>query len=194
MPAPLLPQYKFATPALWRDWLADNHATTPGVWLQLAKKGSGITSVSRPEALECALCYGWIDGQARSVDDIWWLQKFTPRKSSSIWSVINRQKALDLIAKGDMQPAGLAAIEQARKNGRWESAYEGPSKITVPPDLQAELDARPEAAAFFATLNSTNRYAILFRLQTAQKPETRANRLSKFVEMLSRGETLHPSS
>lgn len=192
MPATTLPEYKFTTQAAWRDWLAENHAKAPGVWLQLAKKGSGITSVSRSEALECALCYGWIDGQAKSIDDVWWFQKFTPRKPSSIWSVINRQKALDLIATGDMQAAGLAAIEQARKNGRWESAYESPRNITIPPDLQAELDAHPKAAAFFATLNSTNRYAILFRLQTAKKPETRASRLGKFVEMLNCGEKIHP--
>lgn len=191
MPAPVLPEYKFATQAIWNDWLAENHATTPGVWLKLAKKGSGITSVSRSEALECALCYGWIDGQAKSIDDVWWLQKFTPRKSDSLWSVINRTKALELIESGQMQPAGLAAIEQARKNGRWDGAYEGPSKMTVPPDLQAELDARPEAAAFFATLNSTNRFAILFRLQTAKKAETRTARLRKFVDMLVRGEKIH---
>jgi uncharacterized protein YdeI (YjbR/CyaY-like superfamily) len=192
MPAPELARYKFADQESWRDWLAENHATTPGVWLHLARKGSGIASVTRAEALEHALCYGWIDGQAKGVDETSWLQKFTPRKQDSLWSVINRKKALELIESGHMQPAGLAAVEQARKNGRWDAAYEGPSKMTVPADLQAELDVRPEAAAFFASLNSANRYAILFRLQTSKKPETRATRLRKFVEMLVRGEKIHP--
>jgi len=181
----------FEKHAGWKKWLKANHASSAGVWLKLAKKDSGIPSVSRAEALETALCYGWIDGQAKGVDDQHWLQKFTPRKPQSIWSKINRASALVLIEKGKMQPAGLAAIEQAKANGRWEAAYESPSVATIPPDLQAALDASPQAADFFATLKGSNRYAILFRLQTAKKPETRAARLSKFVGMLERGETLH---
>ncbi len=191
MPTEAIPQKTFSSQAAWQKWLEQNHASSPGVWLQFAKQGSGIKSVTYPEALECALCYGWIDGLKKKLDERYWIQKMTPRKPSSIWSVINRQKALDLIARGLMQTAGQAAIEQAKANGRWESAYDGQSKSVVPPDLQAALDANPQAAAFFATLNSQNRYAILFRLQTAKKPETRAARLLKFVGMLERGETLH---
>jgi uncharacterized protein YdeI (YjbR/CyaY-like superfamily) len=186
-----MPQETFATSAAWRKWLDRHHAASPGIWLCFAKQASGIASISHAEALETALCYGWIDGQTKRLDEHHWLQKFTQRKPHSIWSRINRQKALDLIERGHMQPAGHAAIERAKANGRWEAAYEGQSKSTIPPDLQAALDASPKAAAFFKTLSSQNRYAILFRLQTAKKPETRASRLAKFVMMLKRGETLH---
>jgi len=186
-----LPQVAFATSAAWREWLDGHHATSQGVWLRFAKQASGIASVSHAEALEIALCYGWIDGQTKRLDEHHWLQRFIPRKPNSIWSRINRQKALDLIERGLMRPAGHAAIERARANGRWEAAYEGQSKSTIPPDLQTALDASPKAVAFFKTLSSQNRYAILFRLQTAKKPETRAARLAKFVAMLERGETLH---
>ena len=181
----------FPNDASWRDWLNRHHAASQGVWLQFAKQTSGIASVSHAEALEAALCHGWIDGQTKRLDENYWLQKFTPRKSNSIWSRINRQKALDLIERGLMHPAGYAAIERAKANGRWEAAYEAQSKATIPPDLQEALDASPKAAAFFAKLNSQNRYAILFRLQTAKKPATRASRLAKFISMLERGETLH---
>lgn len=192
MPQPdPLPRVKFATQADWRAWLDDNHAASQGVWLQMARKTSGIASVNHAEALEVALCYGWIDGQAKGIDKTCWVQKFTPRKPNSIWSQINRRKALDLIKKGLMHPAGKAAIKRAKENGRWDAAYHSPSKATIPPDLKAELDKSPKAAAFFATLNSQNRYAILFRLQTAKKAETRTARLAKFVGMLKRGETLH---
>jgi uncharacterized protein YdeI (YjbR/CyaY-like superfamily) len=186
-----MPQETFATSTAWREWLDRHHATSPGVWLQFAKQASGIASVNHAEALEIALCYGWIDGQTKRLDEHHWLQKFTPRKPNSIWSRINRQKALDLIERGLMRAAGHAAIERARANGRWEAAYEAQSKAAIPPDLQAALDDSPKAAAFFKTLSSQNRYAILFRLQTAKKPETRAARLAKFVCMLQRGETLH---
>ena len=186
-----MPQLRFATEAAWREWLDQHHANSQGVWFQFAKQASGIASVSHAEALETALCYGWIDGQTKRLDENHWLQKFTPRKPNSIWSRINRQKALDLIERGLMQPAGNSAIERARANGRWQAAYEAQSKATIPPDLQAALDDSPKAAAFFKNLSSQNRYAILFRLQTAKKPETRASRLAKFVSMLERGETLH---
>jgi uncharacterized protein YdeI (YjbR/CyaY-like superfamily) len=192
VPAPVsAPPIKFATPSAWRKWLDRHHATSQGVWIQFAKQASGIASVSHAEALEIALCYGWIDGQTKRLDESHWLQKFTPRKPNSIWSRINRQKALDLIERDMMRPSGHAAIERAKTNGRWEAAYEGQSKAAIPPDLQAALDDSPNAAAFFAKLSSQNRYAILFRLQTAKKPETRATRLAKFVSMLKRGETLH---
>jgi uncharacterized protein YdeI (YjbR/CyaY-like superfamily) len=181
----------FATLAAWHDWLDRHHVTSQGVWLQFAKRASGIASVSHAEALEAALCYGWIDGQTRRLDENHWLQKFTTRKPNSIWSRVNRQKALDLIERGLMRPAGLAAIERAKSNGRWEAAYESQSKAVIPSDLQAALDDSAKAAAFFKTLSSQNRYAILFRLQTAKKPETRASRLARFVSMLERGETLH---
>jgi uncharacterized protein YdeI (YjbR/CyaY-like superfamily) len=181
----------FATSAAWREWLGQHHATSQGIWLQFGKKSSGVKSVTHAEALEAALCHGWIDGQVKKLDADYWLQKFTPRKPGSIWSRVNREKALDLIKRRLMQPAGHAAIERAKANGRWEAAYEAQSKATIPPELQAALDASPKAAAFFKTLSSQNRYAILFRLQTAKKPETRAARLAKFLSMLERGETLH---
>jgi uncharacterized protein YdeI (YjbR/CyaY-like superfamily) len=189
-PGPL-PHLKFAAQTAWRDWLDQHHATSQGVWLQFAKQASGIASVSHAEALETALCYGWIDGQTKRLDENYWLQKFIPRRPNSIWSRINRQKALDLIERGLMQPPGRAAIERARANGRWEAAYEAQSQAVIPPDLQAALDDSPKAAAFFTTLSSQNRYAILFRLQTAKKPATRASRLARFVAMLEGGETLH---
>jgi uncharacterized protein YdeI (YjbR/CyaY-like superfamily) len=187
-----LPCKSFATPAAWKRWLAKNHNVAPGVWLQFAKKGTGLRSVTYAEALEVALCYGWIDGQAKSLNDTHYLQRFSPRRRDSLWSQKNRAKALALIESGLMQPAGMAAIEQAKANGRWESAYAGPSKAEVPPDLAAALRKRPKAAAFFARLNSQNRYAILFRLHTAKRAETRAARLRDFVAMLERGETFHP--
>jgi uncharacterized protein YdeI (YjbR/CyaY-like superfamily) len=187
-----LPTLLFAQPQDWRAWLDEHHASSSGIWLRLAKKASGIQSITYPEALEVALCYGWIDGQKKSFDESTWLQKFTPRGAKSIWSKVNREKALALIESGQMQPAGLAAVESARKDGRWEAAYDSQSVAGVPDDLQAELDRNPAAKAFFATLNSRNRYAILFRIQTAKKAETRARRIQEFVGMLERHETLYP--
>ena len=186
-----LPRLTFATMADWRAWLERNHTDSQGVWVQFAKRSSRIESVSYFEAVEVALCCGWIDSQAKSLDENYYIQKFTPRKANSIWSQINCVKALALIKRGRMLPAGHAAIKRAKENGRWKAAYHGPKKSTVPPDLQAELDKSPKAAAFFKTLSSQNRYAILFRLQTAKKAETRAARLAKFIGMLKRGETLH---
>lgn len=187
-----LPVLSFDSREGWAAWLERNHAASPGIWLRLAKKGSGLPSVTRDEALEVALCYGWIDGQARSVDESTWLQKFTPRGARSIWSKINREKAERLIAEGRMRPAGLAEVERAKADGRWEAAYDSPSRATVPDDLQAALDASPRARDFFAALDGRNRYAILFRIQTAKKPETRAKRIRDFVRMLENGEKLYP--
>jgi uncharacterized protein YdeI (YjbR/CyaY-like superfamily) len=176
----------------WESWLAANHTSSPGIWLRLAKKGSAIKSVTYAEALDSALCYGWIDAQKKPESDQAWLQRFTPRRPKSIWSKVNREKVLALIKSKRMQPAGLAQITAAKKDGRWEAAYDSPSSAEVPDDLQAELDRNPKAKAFFATLNSANRYAVLWRVQTAKKAETRARRIRQFVEMLARNEKLHP--
>ena len=178
--------------ASWARWLKRHHASAAGVWLRIAKKDSGIASIDYPAALEEALCWGWIDGQRKSDDAQYFLQRFTPRTRRSIWSQINRAKVLKLIDEGRMQPAGHAEIERAKADGRWDAAYEGVSAATVPPDLQAALDANKKAAKFFATLDSRNRFAVLFRTQGAKKPETRARRIAQFVEMLAKGEKIHP--
>jgi uncharacterized protein YdeI (YjbR/CyaY-like superfamily) len=187
-----LPILLFASQQDFADWLNEHYDQSNGIWLKLAKKGTDIPSVTYDKAVETALCYGWIDSQKKGFDESFWLQRFTPRKANSIWSRDNREKAEALIASGQMQPAGLAAVELARQNGRWEAAYDSQGTITVPDDLQAELDQNPKAKASFATLNSANRYAILFRLQTARKAKTRAKRLRQYVEMLERGEKIHP--
>ncbi|HEX5436784.1 MAG TPA: YdeI/OmpD-associated family protein [Gemmatimonadaceae bacterium] len=186
------PVLLFTDQAAWRAWLDTHHATTQGVWLQLAKKASALTSVSYAEALDAALCYGWIDGQKKARDADSWLQKFTPRGPRSIWSKKNRDAAEALIKRRRMKPAGVAAVKSAQRDGRWERAYEGQSSAAVPADLQAALDAHPEAKAFFATIKSHNRYAILFRIQTAKRAETRARRIEQFIAMLERHETVHP--
>ena len=191
-PAPELPVQSFATQEELERWLETEHATARGVWVRMAKKASGIPSVSHAEALESALCYGWIDGQRKALDERFFLQKFTPRGSRSSWSRLNREKAERLIAAERMRPAGLAEVERARSDGRWEAAYEPQSTATIPYDLRRALDARPRARAFFATLDSRNRYAILYRLQDAKKPETRARRLADFLAMLEAGEKLYP--
>ena len=165
---------------------------SPGVWLKLAKKGLGISSVTYEEALEVALCYGWIDGQKKAFDEQSWLQKFTPRGPKSIWSKINTEKAEKLIETGEMKPAGLKAVEAAKRDGRWDAAYASQKTISVPDDLQAELEKNPKAKTFFASLNSVNRYAILFRIQQAKRVETRAKRIRQYLEMLERGEKLYP--
>ena len=172
------------TQKAWATWLEKNHTKSSGIWLRIAKKGSEIKSLSYSEGVEVALCYGWIDGQKESYDHSSWLQKFTPRGTRSIWSKINREKAQLLIKSGQMKAAGLAAIENARQNGRWEAAYDSPSGASVPSDFQAALDKSPAAQAFFLTINGANRYAILFRLQTAKKAETRAKRIQQFISML----------
>lgn len=188
---PEMPVRPFATPAAWASWLEKNHATSRGLWMQLMKKGSGKTSITYAEALDEALCYGWIDGQKRSYDDVSWLQKFTPRGKKSIWSKINQEKVAVLEKAGRMKPAGLAAVVAAKEDGRWEAAYEPQSKMTVPEDFKALLARHSEAEAFFTTLKSASRFAILFRLQTAKKAETRTRKMEEFVAMLARGEAPH---
>ena len=178
--------------ASWARWLKRHHASAAGVWLRIAKKDSGIASVDYPAAVEEALCWGWIDGQRKSQDEHYFMQRFTPRTRRSIWSQVNRDKVMKLIDEGRMQPAGHAEIERAKTDGRWDAAYEGVSAATVPPDLQAALDANRKAAKFFVTLDSRNRFAVLFRTQSAKKPETRARRIAQFVEMLAKGEKIHP--
>ncbi len=165
-----LPILPFTTVQDWETWLKENHTRTTGIWIKFAKKGTGISSITYAEALEYALCYGWIDGQLAKFDEQYWLQKFTPRRPKSIWSKINREKAEALLDSGKMQAAGLQQIELAKADGRWDAAYESQGKMTVPDDLQKELDNNPKAQEFFNTLNSTNRYAILFRIHTAKKP------------------------
>jgi uncharacterized protein YdeI (YjbR/CyaY-like superfamily) len=186
------PVLLFERQRAWAAWLAKNHAASPGVWVRLAKKASGVPSVSYGEALETALCYGWIDGQKKSGGEDFWLQKFTPRAKKSIWSKINRQKAMGLIEGGQMKPPGLREIEKAKQDGRWEAAYDSPGAAAVPDDLQAALDGNARAKDFFVTLDRRNRYAILFRIQTAKKPDTRAKRIQQFIQMLERHEKLHP--
>lgn len=182
------PVMDFRQKSSWTRWLERNHDKSLGVWVRLGKKGSGLKTVSREEALDAALCYGWIDGQSRSEGEATWLQKFTPRTKRSIWSKINREKVQTLIDNGEMRPAGLAEIDRAKQDGRWDAAYDSPKTIEVPGDLMAELKKNPTAKAFFETLDSRNRYAILFRIHTAKKSETRARRIDQFLEMLTRGE------
>jgi len=186
-----LPRIFFSSSAAWELWLADNHASD-GVWVEIAKKDVDIASVRYPEVLDSALCFGWIDGRRKALDGRHFLQRFTPRRTRSRWSQINREKAEQLIAQGRMRPAGLAEVERAKADGRWAAAYAGQRTSAVPDDLQRELEARPEAKAFFAALSSQNRYAIVYRLGDAKKAETRARRLAKFVAMLEAGETIHP--
>ncbi len=187
-----LPILPFERQKDWAVWLAKNHATSTGLWLKLARKASGIQSVTYDEALEVALCYGWIDGQRKSHDETSFLQRFTPRGPKSIWSKINTEKAQRLIESGRMKPAGLKAIESAKQDGRWDAAYAPQSKAAVPDDLQAELDRNAKAKAFFATLDSRNRYAILHRIHTAKKAETRAKRIEQFIRMLEKKEKIYP--
>jgi uncharacterized protein YdeI (YjbR/CyaY-like superfamily) len=186
-----LPTIFFASSSDWERWLEDNHAVSDGVWIKMAKKGSGIDSVRYPEVLDSALCFGWIDGRRQALDERHFLQRFTPRRARSRWSRINRDKVQGLTADGRMRPAGLDEVKRARDDGRWAAAYAGQRVIVVPEDLQRELDDRPAAKAFFAELTSQNRYAILYRLQDAKRPETRARRLAKFVAMLEARETIH---
>lgn len=186
------PTLAFTNQAEWASWLEINGSVISGVWLRLAKKTAHQQTVSYAEALESALCHGWIDGQKKAESEHYWLQRFTPRAAKSIWSKINKAKAEALISAGRMHPAGLREIDRAKKDGRWERAYSSASKATIPDDLQKALDANKKAKAFFATLNSSNRYAILFRIQNVKKAETRARKISQFIEMLANGEKLHP--
>ena len=182
---------QFASIARFEAWLETNHGSHPGIWLKLAKKGAGQPSLSYAEALEVALCFGWIDGQKAAHDDQHWLQRFTPRSSKSRWSQINRDKAERLISAGRMRPAGLAQIERARADGRWDAAYAGQRNATVPDDLQQELDRDPQTREAFNQLDARNRYAIIWRINDAKRPETRARRVAGYVAMLRRGERLH---
>lgn len=186
-----LPILLFEDQQGWSDWLDQNASGSPGVWLRFGKKKSGIKSIYYAEALDVALCHGWIDSQTKSYDESSYLQKFTPRGPKSIWSKINREKVQALTEAGRMRPAGLLAVESAKKDGRWDAAYDSPRNATVPEDLQVALDQNPKAKAFFETLNGANRFAILFRIQTVKKPETRAKKIASFVEMLERGEKIH---
>jgi uncharacterized protein YdeI (YjbR/CyaY-like superfamily) len=187
-----LPILPFASKKKWSDWLAKQHDQSTGVWVKLGKKDSGIASITYEEALDVALCYGWIDGQKKGFDDQYWLQKFTPRGPKSIWSKINTEKAERLIASGEMKSAGLKAIGAAKNDGRWDAAYASQKNISIPEDFQAALDNNKKAKAFFATLNSVNRYAILFRIHNAKRSQTRARRIQQFVEMLERGGKVYP--
>jgi uncharacterized protein YdeI (YjbR/CyaY-like superfamily) len=186
-----LPVKFFKTEDAFAKWLDSNHAKSRGIWLRMAKKDTGIASINYAQALDVALCYGWIDGQKRPCDESTWLQRFTPRGPRSLWSKINTGKVQTLIENGRMRPAGLAAIESAKASGRWESAYQPSTAAEIPPDLQAALDANRKAKEFFATLRGANRYAVIYRVTTAKKPETRARRIAEYVAMLERGETLH---
>ncbi|MBK6007247.1 YdeI/OmpD-associated family protein [Ramlibacter ginsenosidimutans] len=183
---------RFATSRGFEAWLRKNHASSDGVWLLIAKTGAGEPTVTYAHAVEIALCYGWIDGQKKAVDEQHWLQRFTPRRARSLWSKANREKAEGLIRSGRMQPSGMAEIVRAQGDGRWDAAYDGPRTAVVPPDLQAALDARPDARSFFAQLDGANRYAVLWRVQTAKRSETRTRRIETLVEMLARGEKIHP--
>ncbi len=182
----------FKSKQYWATWLEKNYGKSAGLWLRLAKKDSGLPSVSYKEALDVALCYGWIDGQKRPENEKTWLQRFVPRSNKSIWSKINREKALALIATGEMKAAGLEAIENAKKNGRWDAAYDSPSGATVPSDFEAALDGNTRAKAFFETLDRANRYAVLWRIQTVKKAGTRERKIREFIGMLERGEKIHP--
>ena len=185
-----LPVILFETQESWSNWLEKNESAA-GIWVQIAKKGSGISSINYQESLEVALCFGWIDGVKNTFDDKSWAQRFTPRKPNSKWSKINRNKAEELITVGKMRPSGMAAIELAKQKGIWDSAYDSQKNATIPADLQNELDKNPEAAEFFKSLESVNRYAILYRLQTTRNPEIRTKKLAQFVEMLNRKEKIH---
>ena len=184
---PILP---FANKKKWADWLDRQHEKSTGVWLKIAKKESGIPSITYEEALDVALCYGWIDGQKKGFDEQYWLQKFTRRGPKSIWSKVNTGKVERLIASGEMKPAGLKAVEAAKADGRWDAAYASQKNIGVPDDFQAALDRNEKAKAFFASLKSAERYSFLFRIHHAKKVETRARKIQQFIEMLERGEKI----
>jgi uncharacterized protein YdeI (YjbR/CyaY-like superfamily) len=182
----------FAKQEDWEAWLDSNGEDVSGVWLRIAKRSAEQPTLTYPQALESALCYGWIDGQKQTESEHYWLQRFTPRTTQSIWSKINKAKAEALISAGRMRPAGLREINRAKRDGRWEAAYSSASTSTVPSDLQEALNRHPKAQRFFATLNSKNRYAILFRIQNVKRAETRAKKISQFVEMLNNGEKIYP--
>lgn len=182
----------FESAEAFEKWLGERHASSAGMWLKIRKKAPGVVALDYAQALDVALCYGWIDGQKRKFDDEYWLQRFTPRTPTSKWSRINRDKAEALIEQGRMRPAGLAEVQRAKADGRWDAAYEGAKTASVPEDLARALAASPAAAEFFATLDSRNRYAVLYRVQDAKKPQTRVRRIEKYVAMLAEGRKIHP--
>ncbi|WP_399882220.1 YdeI family protein [Streptomyces sp. BBFR51] len=183
---------EFASPAELEDWLSRNHSTSGGFWLKLRNSAAGKGALTYAQALDVALCYGWIDGQKGKLDDTHWLQRFTPRSARSRWSKVNREKVAALVEQGRMKPPGIAEVERAKADGRWQAAYAGAKTATVPDDLAQALEANPAAAEFFKTLDSQNRYSILYRVQDAKKPETRARRIEKYVGMLANQEKIHP--
>jgi len=194
MPKAEPPVVSFPSREAWWAWLSEHHADPVGVWLRLERKRAGSAPLTHPEALEAAIAHGWIDGTRRRLDERHYVQRFTPRRARSKWSRINREKAMELIERGEMTPAGLAEVERARADGRWDAAYAGQRTMEVPDDLRSELERDPAAAAFFAGLDSRNRYSILYRIDDAKRPETRARRIEKFVAMLAAGETLYPAT
>lgn len=181
----------FKTSTLFEAWLKKHHQNSDGIWIKFYKKASGIQTITYAEALDVALCYGWIDSQSKSLDDVSYVQKFSPRKSKSIWSKVNREHIARLTKAGRMQPAGFSVVEAAKKDGRWQAAYDSPANITVPDDFKTQLEKNPNAKAFYESLNKTNTYAILWRIHTAKKPETRAQRIEQIITMLNRGKKLH---
>lgn len=185
-----LPVLSFETMEAFAAWI-EAHIADAGLWLKIAKKGSGVVTISYAQGLEVALCYGWIDGQKQAYDDRFFLQRFTPRRAKSIWSKVNVEKVAELIQVGKMRPAGLAAIEAAKADGRWDAAYDSPRNMTIAEDFAAALEANPRAKAFWATLNKTNRYAFNYRIHSAKKPETRQARIEKFIAMLNEGKAIH---
>jgi uncharacterized protein YdeI (YjbR/CyaY-like superfamily) len=189
---PDLPILPFASQKKWEQWLHAHHEKAAGVWLKIAKKDAGIPTVTYAEAVESALCYGWIDGQKKSFDDKFFLQKFTPRRPKSIWSKINCEKVEQLIKDGRMRPAGMKAVESAKADGRWDAAYASQNRLEIPADFQEALDANPKAKAFFSTIDSANRYAMLGRIVSAKKQDTRDRNIAKFIEMLAQGKTIYP--
>ncbi|CAG1011516.1 hypothetical protein ANAEL_04199 [Anaerolineales bacterium] len=184
-----LPTLIFESKKKFADWLAKNHDKSAGLWLKLAKKGTGIPSMTITDALDVALCYGWIDGQRNGFDENYYLQKYTPRRPKSTWSKINVEKVERLIASGEMKPAGLKSVEAAKQDGRWAAAYDGQRNMSVPEDFQSALKKNKKAKAFFETLTGSRRYSFLFRITTAKKADTREKRIRQFVEMLAKGET-----
>jgi uncharacterized protein YdeI (YjbR/CyaY-like superfamily) len=189
---PELPVIPFASSDAWEAWLEGHHAASQGLWLKFAKKGSGIETVTYDQAVEIALCYGWIDGQVSRFDEDYYLQRFTPRRSRSKWSKINRQKVTELIERGEMKAAGLREVERAKADGRWDAAYDALSTATVPEDLSRELEKNEKARKFFSELDGRNRYVILYQIQDAKRPETRARRIAKFVAMLAEQKKPYP--
>jgi uncharacterized protein YdeI (YjbR/CyaY-like superfamily) len=185
------PIASFADAAAFDSWLAENHGSHPGIWMRIAKRGAPETSVTYAEALDVALRFGWIDGQKRALDRFYWLQSFTQRRSTSVWSKRNVEKATAMIEAGTMHPAGLAQVEAAKADGRWDRAYEGSPGASASPEFLAALEANPAAKSFYETLNAVNRYALYYRIHSAKKPETRAKRIETFIDMLARGEKFH---